>query len=140
MPKEDPKPRRESRERGSRDDRDSRRRDNRGGRNERLAGKSKVARTDVDWQNYRLEVGKEHGAKPGDIVGAIANEVSLDSSYIGAINLHERHSYVQLPKGMPSHVFKKLKAVRVRKQSLEISVADVAVVAEKPRKRERAKR
>ena len=140
MPKEDPKPRRESRERGSRDDRDSRRRDNRGGRNERPVGKSKVARTDVDWQNYRLEVGKEHGAKPGDIVGAIANEISLDSSYIGAINLHERHSYVQLPKGMPSHVFKKLKAVRVRRQSLEISVADVAVVAEKPRRRERAKR
>ena len=111
QPKEDPKPRRDARERndrdgrgrndsrGGRNDRDGRgRNDSRGGRNEnraeRAPRKAKVGRSDVDWQTYRLEVGKEHGARPGDIVGAIANEISLDSSYIGAINLHEKHSFV----------------------------------------------
>jgi len=147
-PKEDPKPRRDARENNrDRNDRDGRgRRDSRGNgrsdnrsesRGERAERKPKTARNDVDWQTYRLEVGKEHGAKPGDIVGAIANEISLDSSYIGQINLHDRHTFVQLPKGMPDKSFKQLKRVRVRRQALEITVSDVqaAPAADRPRRR-----
>jgi len=151
QPKEDPKPRRETRDRNDRDGRgrnDSRRdaRSDRGNRGERgnreeRPRKAKVARNDVDWQTYRLEVGKEHGAKPGDIVGAIANEISLDSSYIGQINLHERHTFVQLPKGMPDKSFKQLKRVRVRRQALEISVSDAqAAPATEQRARKRSER
>ncbi|AOW78065.1 MAG: ATP-dependent RNA helicase DeaD [Colwellia sp.] len=155
QPKEDPKPRRETRERSDRDSRSERggRNESRGGRNERggergaerggerAPRKVKVNRTDVDWQTYRLEVGKEHGARPGDIVGAIANEISLDSSYIGAINLHDKHTYVQLPKGMPEKSFEQLKRVKIRRQSLEITVSDVKTVestptTDRPRKRQ----
>ncbi|MGB1197647.1 MAG: DEAD/DEAH box helicase [Thalassotalea sp.] len=141
QPKEDPKPRRESRDRDDRGRGDSRRdargdRNNRSDRGERAPRKPKAVRNDVDWQTYRLEVGKEHGAKPGDIVGAIANEISLDSSYIGAINLHDRHSFVQLPKGMPEKSFTQLKRVKIRRQSLEISVSDAPAPTERtPRKR-----
>ena len=151
IPKDDPKPRRETRERsdsngrndrGGRNDRNDRSRrdarpdsrgersnsrDNRGERPERPARKAKTVRNDIDWQTYRLEVGKEHGARPGDIVGAIANEISLDSSYIGAINLHEKHSFVQLPKGIPTASFNQLKGVRVRRQPLSITVSDAPV-------------
>ncbi len=159
QPKEDPKPRRDARERNDRDGgrNDSRgARDSRGGRNdarggrdggrnenraERAPRKAKVARSDVDWQTYRLEVGKEHGARPGDIVGAIANEISLDSSYIGAINLHDKHSFVQLPKGMPEKSFTQLKRVQVRRQALAITVSDNQAAAtdrpSRPRKEQR---
>ncbi|NQY34693.1 MAG: DEAD/DEAH box helicase [Alteromonadaceae bacterium] len=149
QPKEDPKPRHEARERddrGSRGRRDARggdsrrdarggdsRRDSRDNRKERPARKPKTVRNDIDWQTYRLEVGKEHGARPGDIVGAIANEISLDSSYIGAINLHDKHSFVQLPKGIPAASFNQLKAVRVRRQALAISVSDAPVVSQRRR-------
>jgi ATP-dependent RNA helicase DeaD len=165
-PKEDPKPRRDARERTSngrdrneRNDRSDRGRDSRrdsradsrgesrGDRNSPRAArddkprKAKVNRNDVDWQTYRLEVGKEHGARPGDIVGAIANEISLDSSYIGAINLHEKHSFVQLPKGIPEDLFKQLKGVRVRRQPLAITTSDEQVVRqETPRRTERPQR
>lgn len=141
QPKEDPKPRRETRERNDKNSRRDARgdnrgnRDNRGERSERAPRKAKAVRNDVDWQTYRLEVGKEHGAKPGDIVGAIANEISLDSSYIGQINLHERHTFVQLPKGMPDKSFKQLKRVRVRRQALEISVSEAPVISQRPRRR-----
>jgi len=161
QPKEDPKPRRDTRERNDRNDRNGRdrndrgrdnRRDarsdsrgdrnsNRGSRDERPR-KEKVNRNDVDWQTYRSEVGKEHGARPGDIVGALANEISLDSSYIGAINLHDKHSFVQLPKGIPADLFNQLKGVRVRRQPLAITTSDEAVVSQKraPRRTERAPR
>jgi len=159
QPKEDPKPRRDSRadsrgERNGRDrndrGRDSRRdsrADSRGDRNGQRGSrderprKAKVDRNDVDWQTYRLEVGKEHGARPGDIVGAIANEISLDSSYIGAINLHDKHSFVQLPKGIPADLFKQLKGVRVRRQPLAITTSEEQVVKQAPRRRnERSQR
>ena len=130
-PKEDPRPRRESRERDNSRRRDDRTREGRNHK-ERAPRKAKSLRNDVDWETYRLEVGKEHGAKPGDIVGAIANEIALDSSYIGQINLHDRHSLVQLPKGMPDKVFNQLKRVRVRRQALEISVAGAPVLTERP--------
>ncbi|AAZ24034.1 MULTISPECIES: DEAD/DEAH box helicase [Colwellia] len=155
QPKEDPKPRRDARERTDRNDRgndrnsrgndrnsrgnDSRSagRDSRGGENrsnrDEKPRKAKVNRSDVDWQTYRLEVGKEHGARPGDIVGAIANEISLDSSYIGAINLHDKHSFVQLPKGIPTDLFNQLKGVRVRRQPLSITTSDEAVVSQQQR-------
>lgn len=161
QPKEDPKPRRDARERNDRNDRGNDRnsrgndrnsrgndrnsrgndRNSRGTREERPR-KEKVNRNDVDWQTYRLEVGKEHGARPGDIVGAIANEISLDSSYIGAINLHEKHSFVQLPKGIPTDLFNQLKGVRVRRQPLAITTSDEVVVSQKraPRRTERAPR
>jgi ATP-dependent RNA helicase DeaD len=159
QPKEDPKPRRDARERNDRgNDRNSRSndrnsRDSRGGndRNSRDSRggndrngredrprKAKVTRSDVDWQTYRLEVGKEHGARPGDIVGAIANEISLDSSYIGAINLHDKHSFVQLPKGIPTAAFNQLKGVRVRRQPLSITVSDAPVESKKSRRTERS--
>lgn len=158
QPKEDPKPRRDARERSSNDrngrDRNDRgrdsRRDNRADRGDRNGSrgsrdekprKAKVNRNDVDWQTYRLEVGKEHGARPGDIVGAIANEISLDSSYIGAINLHDKHSFVQLPKGIPADLFKQLQGVRVRRQPLSITTSEEQMVKQAPRRRnERSQR
>ncbi len=156
QPKEDPKPRRDSRDRNDRNDRNNRdgrrdnrrdtrndsRQDGRGRNRDEKPRKAKVARSDVDWQTYRLEVGKEHGARPGDIVGAIANEISLDSSYIGAINLHDKHSFVQLPKGIPADLFKQLKSVRVRRQPLAITSSEDAIVNQKraPRRTERAPR
>jgi ATP-dependent RNA helicase DeaD len=86
-------------------------------------------------------VGKEHGARPGDIVGAIANEISLDSSYIGAINLHDKHSFVQLPKGIPDGLFQQLKGVRIRRQPLAITVSEGQAVTERtPRRTERPQR
>ena len=38
-------------------------------------------------RTYRIEVGHQHGAQPGHIVGAIANEADLESRYIGRIDI-----------------------------------------------------
>ena len=70
---------------------------------------------------YRIEVGRTHGVKPGNIVGAIANEAGLDSQYIGEIEIQDDFSTVFLPEGMPKEIFNDLKAVRVSGQRLRIS-------------------
>jgi ATP-dependent RNA helicase DeaD len=75
-------------------------------------------------ETYRLEVGAAHGAKPGNIVGAIANEADIEGVRIGRVDIREEHSYVDLPEGMPRDIFTKLQRVRVVGRELRISRAD----------------
>ena len=73
------------------------------------------------FQTFRIEVGRAHGVQPGNIVGAIANEAGLDSKYIGRVDIHDDHSLVDLPDGMPPEIFKHLKKVWVSGQQLRIT-------------------
>jgi len=72
-------------------------------------------------ERFRILVGHTHGVKPGNIVGAIANEAELDSQYIGRISIFDEYSTVDLPEGMPSDIFDALKTVWVSGQQLRIS-------------------
>ncbi len=78
---------------------------------------------DEDVETYRIEVGHDHGVKPGNIVGAIANEVGLEGRLIGRVVIQDDHSFVDLPTGMPKEVFLQLQKVRVAGQPLQISRA-----------------
>jgi len=71
--------------------------------------------------SYRIEVGNNHEVRPGNIVGAIANEANMDSSNIGRIQINDNYSLVDLPSGMPKDVFNDLKKVWVSGQQLKIS-------------------
>jgi ATP-dependent RNA helicase DeaD len=78
---------------------------------------------DVAMQRFRIAVGYQHGVKPGNIVGAIANEAELDSDYIGHIEIYETYSTVDLPAGMPRDAFSALRKARVCQQRLDIAPA-----------------
>lgn len=78
-------------------------------------------KAEAGMETYRVEVGHEHGVKPGNIVGAIANESGLDSKNIGRIDIREDHSLVDLPQGMPMDIFRGLKDVIVMGRHLRIS-------------------
>ena len=69
-----------------------------------------------------MEVGRSHGLEPKHLVGAIANEIGLDSEYIGAIRIAEDHSVVELPAGMPASVFSVLDKAWVCGQQLKLSL------------------
>ena len=74
-----------------------------------------------DLETYRLEVGREHGVEPRNIVGAIANEAGMESRNIGRIDIRDTHSLVDLPKGMPPAIFKHLQTVWIANRQLAIS-------------------
>jgi len=73
-------------------------------------------------ERYRIEVGHVHGVKPGNIVGAIANESGLDGEHIGSIEIEAEYSLVDLPAGMPKDIFMDLKKVRICGQAMNISL------------------
>jgi len=72
---------------------------------------------------FRIEVGHVHRVKPGNIVGAIANEAGLDGAHIGRIDIREDHSYIDLPAGIAPEMIAKLQNVRVAGQKLRLSLA-----------------
>jgi ATP-dependent RNA helicase DeaD len=84
--------------------------------------KERVARApDAGMETYRIEVGYDHGVKPGNIVGAVANEAQLEAKHIGRIEIFEDHSLVDLPAGMPTETMTHLKGVWCAGQQLRIT-------------------
>lgn len=73
-------------------------------------------------ERYRLEVGHEHKVKPGNIVGAIANEAGIESKHIGRINIFDEYSVVDLPEGMPKEILQHLKNTYVAGRKIQISL------------------
>ena len=69
---------------------------------------------DVPMERFRVEVGRKHGVKPGELMGAIANEAGIEGQYIGMINILEECSTIDLPEGIPKSILKHLKKTRVK--------------------------
>ncbi|MBL0937625.1 MAG: DEAD/DEAH box helicase [Gemmatimonadaceae bacterium] len=105
-------------ERGSRDSRESRgsRGDSGEGRGERGAGGNKRAKRETAWTAAKLWIGAGRKLKmrPGDLVGAIANEAGLDSSHIGAIQIADNFSTVEVPEAMADEVINALKNTKIK--------------------------
>ena len=68
---------------------------------------------DMEMERFAIMVGFEDGIKPANVVGAIANEVDIESKYIGHIKIYDQFTTVDLPAGMPKQTFNHLKKVRV---------------------------
>jgi len=72
-------------------------------------------------ERFRIEVGSSHGVQASHIVGAIANEAGLEGEFIGPIDIHDDYSTVDLPEGMPKHIFSDLQKTRVCGHPMDIS-------------------
>ncbi len=89
----------------------------------------------VQKETYRIAVGSIHGVKPGNIVGAIANEADIEGVHIGRVDIREDHSFVDLPGGMPKAIFTKLQKVRIAGRELRLThVTEKPPKPPKPRK------
>ena len=74
----------------------------------------------IPMRRYKLEVGNSNNIKPGNILGAIANEADMDSEYIGSIQIFDNFSTVDLPDEMPKETFEVLKKTVVNGKRLNI--------------------
>jgi ATP-dependent RNA helicase DeaD len=95
---------------------------------------------EISMERFRVAVGRAHGVKPGNIVGAIANEAGLDSRFIGYIDIQDEYSLVDLPAGMPTDILSELKKTWVSGRQLNIEPAGEAAGDYSPSRRSGAKR
>jgi ATP-dependent RNA helicase DeaD len=113
---------RDSRDGGNRRTKDEGRsaRPPRGDKPERGPRERKNGPPDAGMARFRIEVGKQHNVKPGNIVGAIANEIGISSAQIGRIELYPEFSTVDLPDSLTRPQLNHLKAVWVAGRQLNI--------------------
>jgi ATP-dependent RNA helicase DeaD len=79
----------------------------------RNAGRPRI---NPDWEVARLYIGagRKAGVRPGDLVGAIANEVGVDARAIGAIQIADTHSIVEVPDEIADEIVAALRATTIQ--------------------------
>jgi ATP-dependent RNA helicase DeaD len=68
------------------------------------------------WAVARIFVGagSEAGVRPADLVGAITNEAGVEGRAIGAIQIGERYSLVEVPEAIVSDVVAALRGTKLK--------------------------
>jgi len=112
-PKPEPKRRRNERREGE---------DSRNKRANRPAKDSQeVAR--VNEVEIFIGLGKAAGVRPGDIVGAFANEFHVSGSDIGRVMLFDKNAFIGLPRTVAEHVLNQHDKVTIRGRTTHMSLA-----------------
>src|SRR4029453_13566332 len=62
-----------------------------------------------------VNAGRASGGAPQELVGALANEAGLTGRDIGAIQIHERHSLVEIPEHAADDVLRSLRGATTLK-------------------------
>jgi ATP-dependent RNA helicase DeaD len=70
-----------------------------------------------------LNMGKQHGIRPNDIVGTIAYHADIPGSVIGKIFIQDKHSLVDVPEALAGQVLAKTGDYRIRQQPVSVKLA-----------------
>ncbi len=75
-----------------------------------------------------IGIGRKHRVSPGDIVGAIANEADIPGKVIGAIDVNDRFTLVDIPAEFVERVLTNMQFSQIRKQNMNIRLASTGEV------------
>ncbi len=103
--------------RDSRDDRGAR-----GPRGERQAGKRRSTKNSGQTRMF-ISVGKAHKATVSDLLGAITGECQVNGRSIGAIDMYDKFSFVDVEDRYVNQVLKQLKDKRIKGRIVNVEVA-----------------
>ena len=82
-----------------------------------------VERTESGMTRLFLQIGRVDGVRPGDIVGAIANEAGLPGNAIGAIDIMDRSTFVEVPDAEAARVMDALGRTKLRGKRVYVDIA-----------------
>jgi len=82
-----------------------------------------LRRTPDDQTRLYMNVGQEMGVGPGDVVGAILGETGLAGKVVGAIDLRERHLFVDVASEHVNSIVAKLNRTQIKGRKLKVKVA-----------------
>jgi ATP-dependent RNA helicase DeaD len=76
----------------------------------------------VDGERVRLFVGagRNEGIRPGDLVGAITGEADVASRNLGAIEIADKFSLVEVPDALADRIIAALKATKIRGKKVNV--------------------
>lgn len=76
----------------------------------------------TDGRTIRLYIGagRQAGLRPGDLVGAITGEAGIQSRSLGAIEIGDRSSYIEVPETLADDIIAALKATTIRGKKVSV--------------------
>jgi ATP-dependent RNA helicase DeaD len=98
---------------------DAARRDKREDRSEHAAPPAASG----EWASLYISIGFQAGLRPGDLVGAIANETGISGRAIGAIDIRERFSFFQVAAEHANHVLNVMGESSIRGRRVSVRPA-----------------
>ena len=90
-------------------------RDNRGGRGRK---------SDGDMARLFVNLGKNQGVRPGDILGAIAGESGISGRMIGSIDMYDKYTFVEVPSDCAGEVVECMKNAKIRGKNVHVELAN----------------
>lgn len=70
-----------------------------------------------------VNIGHNFRVRPQDFVGAIANEANVPGRVIGAIDIHDTFSFVDVPTDIHENVIESLNAASIKGRDVNVEVA-----------------
>ena len=71
-----------------------------------------------------INIGKSQKIKAKDILGAIAGEANIPGKLVGAIDLYDKYTFVEVPKENAADVLKAMKNVKIKGKAINIEPAN----------------
>lgn len=71
-----------------------------------------------------INIGKNHKAKPGDILGAIAGESGMPGKLVGTIDMYDKYTFVEVPMEYAANVIKAMTKAKIKGKSVSIEPAN----------------
>lgn len=71
-----------------------------------------------------INIGKKQNIRPGDILGAVAGESGMPGKLVGAIDMYDKYTFVEVPKEHARDVLNAMKSVKIKGKSISIEPAN----------------
>lgn len=71
-----------------------------------------------------INIGKKQHVKPGDILGAIAGETGMPGKLVGAIDMYDKYTFVEVPREYGKEVLLAMANAKIKGKSISIEPAN----------------
>ncbi len=71
-----------------------------------------------------INIGKKDRVKPGDILGAIAGESGMPGKLVGAIDMYDKYTFVEVPREYGREVLEGMKNTRIKGRTVSMEPAN----------------
>lgn len=71
-----------------------------------------------------INIGKKQNVRPGDILGAIAGETGIPGSLVGAIDMYDKYTFVEVPTEVAADVLDAMSKGKIKGKTINIEPAN----------------
>jgi ATP-dependent RNA helicase DeaD len=73
---------------------------------------------------FFINIGKKQRVKPGDILGAVAGETGIPGNLVGAIDMYDKFTFVEVPREYGGAVLSAMKNAKIKGKSINVEPAN----------------